>query len=332
MTSKIKIFLFSLCMVGIISSCSTEKNPDQETLEVTIQAAIEATNSAQDEVDKLISESVSATLTAIPAPTPIAVDQMSEEDLAVALEQSTSEAVSSADETIQYTNSALDDGELTQTEIDELYYLYYWSIEELEQALYLVDLYYDLYDDLLEAVIMDLESIENELQTILSATEDALLYFEEIIGLISSGELLVQEKIDQFEEFSNLILEASTNVTSQLPNWIQSRKDEIDRIANIAISSSPVDIANTKPGAVLIAKQYLDEIKLAIGDGKFSTLELQSISQLGANAAASLGQFGGEFSNYSNMINGITESFARGQLPQINAGIGTLQNGIQSIR
>jgi hypothetical protein len=332
MKSYLKVIMFSLAMLIINSSCSQKNEANENTTESTIQAAVVATDLAQNEKDNLISEAVSATLTAIPSPTPVVVDKMSEEELAFALEQSTDEAVSSADETIQYSNSASDDGELTQAEIDELYYLYYWSIEELEQALYLVDLYYDLYDEMLEAVIVDLESIENELQGILSTAEDALVYLEEISEIISNGEKLAQEKLDQFENFTNLISEGSSNISSQLPDWVQSRKDEINTIAGNALSILPDEVADTKRGAVLIANQYLKEIKLAIGDGKFSILELQSLSQLGANAAASLGQFGGEFADFSNMINGITDNFARGQMPQINAGIGSWQSMIPTIR
>jgi hypothetical protein len=332
MRSNLKVIKFSLTMLLFISSCGPKNEVNENIMEATIQAAVVATDVAQNEMDNSISEAVSATLTAIPSPTPVAVDQLSEEELAFALEQSADEAVSSADETIQYSTSATGDGELTQAEIDELYYLYYWSIEELEQALYLLDLYYDLYDELLEAVIVDLESIENELNSILSTAEDALVYLEEISETISNGEILAQEKLDQFEEFSKLISEGSSNISSQLPDWVLTRKDEINTIAGNALSISPDEVADTKRGAVLIANQYLNEIKLAIGDGKFSILELQSLSQLGANASASLGQFGGEFADFSNLINGITDSFARGQLPQINAGIGSWQSMIPTIR
>lgn len=332
MRPNIKVNAFFLLILILVSSCGSKNDLDDKTMEATIQAAIVATESAQNEMDDLISESVSATLTAIPSPTPIAVDQLSEEELASALEQSTNEAVSAADEAAQYANSASDDGELTQEEIDELYYLYYWSIDELEQALYLVDLYYDVYDELLETVITDLESIEGELQDILTAAQDVLVYLEEFSEIISNGEQIAQEKIDQFEAFSTAISEVTSSISFQLPVWAQSRKDEFDRIADNALSTLPNVITDTKLGAVQIAREYLDEIKLAVGDGKFSMLELQSLSQLGANAAASLGQFGGEFAALPNMINGITGSFARGQLPQINAGIGSLQGAIPTIR
>ena len=162
MRIKYNVTVFITLILFILSSCGSANELDDKTMEATIQAAIAATESVQNEVNDLISGSVSATLTAIPSPTPISVDQLSEEEFASALEQSTDEAVSTADNATQYASSASDDGELTQEEIDELYYLYYASVDELEQALYLVDIYYDLYDELLATVITDLESIEGD--------------------------------------------------------------------------------------------------------------------------------------------------------------------------
>lgn len=332
MRIKYNVTVFITLILFILSSCGSANELDDKTMEATIQAAIAATESVQNEVNDLISGSVSATLTAIPSPTPISVDQLSEEEFASALEQSTDEAVSTADNATQYASSASDDGELTQEEIDELYYLYYASVDELEQALYLVDIYYDLYDELLATVITDLESIEGELQDILTAAEDVLVYLEEFSDIISKGEQIAQEKIDQFRAFSTAISGYTSDISSNLPVWDQSRTDEFDRIADDALSTIPDAIADTKRGAVQIAREYLGEVKLAVGDGKFSMLELQSLSQLGANAAASLGQFGGEFAAIPNIINGMTDSFARGQLPQINVEIGSLQRAIPTIR
>lgn len=301
-------------------------------MDATIQAATAATQTAQAEINNMVSESVSDTLTAIPTPTPIVFDQMTEEDLATAVEESTDEAVSAAEEASEYTDSVLADGELTQEEVKELCYLYYWSIDEIEQALYLVDMYYELYDELLESAIFGLESIDDELQEILEVSQSILAYLDDISELISKGEQIAQDSKDQIQDFSHSISAHIDNISIQLPEWKQSRKDEFDLIVEQALSTIPDTVADTRRGALSLAKEYIDGIKSAIGDGRFSLDELQALSQLGANAAASLDQFGKEFASIPDMINGLTSSFAMGQLPQINAGIGSLQGAIPSIR
>jgi len=301
-------------------------------MNATIQAATAATETAQAEINSMVSESVSATLTAIPTPTPIVVDQMTEEDLAAAVEESTNEAVGAVEEASEYADSTSADGELTQEEAKELYYLYYWSIDEIEQALYLVDMYYELYDELLESAILELESIDDELQEILELSQSILAYLDDISELISKGEQIAQDRIDQIQDFSHSISTHINNISTQLHGWKQSRKDEFDLIVGQALSTIPDTVADTRRGALSLAKEYSDSTKSAISDGRYSLDELQALSQLGANAAASLGQFGREFAGITDMINGLTSSLAMGQLPQINAGIGSLQNAITSIR
>ena len=58
-----------------------------------------------------------------------------------------------------------------------------------------------------------------------------------------------------------------------------------------------------------------------------------SISQLGANAAASLSHFGGgDLAGLPEAVNGLTRNFASGQLPELNRGLGSLQNSLPSFR
>lgn len=316
----------------ILSSCSPQNEVDEKSMDAVQQAGLAETETAQAEIDRVVSESVSATLTAIPTPTPVVVDQMSEEDFAAAVEQSTNEAVGAAEEASQYANSASVDGELTPEELEELYYLYYWSIDEIEQALYLADMYYDLYGELLESAIVGLENIDDELQEILEVSQSVLVYLDEILGLISKGNQIAQGGIDQIQDYSHLISAHIDTISTLLPGWKQSRNDEFDLVVEQALSTIPDTAVETRRGAISLVKEYIDSINSAIGDGRFSMDELQTLSQLGANAAAGLGQFGGEFSGASDMINGLTMNFARGQLPQINAGIGSLQGAIPSIR
>jgi len=328
----IRLRVVCVFVLFIFSSCSPQNIVDENSMDADQQAGIAETETAQAEIDRVVSESVSATLTAIPTPTPVVIDQMSEEDLATAIEQSTYEATGAAEEASQYADSASADGGLTPEELEELYYLFSWSIDEIEQALYLVDMYYDLYGELLESTIVGLENIDDELQEILEVSQSVLVYFDDISELISEGNQITQDNIDQIQDYSHLVSTHIDNISTLSPGWKQSRKDEFDLVVEQALSTIPDAAVETRRGALSLVKEYIDNINLAIGDGRFSLDELQTLSQLGANAAAGLGQFGREFSGVSDMINGLTMCFARGQLPQINAGIGSLQGAIPSIR
>ncbi len=319
-----RIFLIILVLsISLFSTSCASAGQDQST---------QATQTVQAQVENLVSEGVAATLTAMPTPTVVPVEEMSEEDLASEVETSTSEAVDASGEAAQYAEAASSDGELTQEELDELYYLYYLSIEELEQALYLMDLYYDLYDDLVNEAITALESIDEDLEELIVYTESMLAYLDQFSAMIEQGSQVLQEQLSDFQEKLDNLPGQITAISEQLPAWMNAREAEFGSLVQDALNVLPDNIAGTRREALAQVKDYLAGISDAIADGAFSISELEALSQLGANAAASAGQFSHDFTGISDMINGLTGSFARGQLPEINAGIGSLQGSLPSIR
>ncbi len=122
-------------------------------------------------------------------------------------------------------------------------------------------------------------------------------------------------------------------IQERLPGWRDIRTQETDSLINQALAVLPNDIAETRAGAVSQVKEYIQSMQNAVSDGRFSLDELNTISQLGANAAASLSHFGGgDLAGLSDAVNGLTRNFAGGQLPDINLGLGSLQNSLPSIR
>ncbi len=100
-----------------------------------------------------------------------------------------------------------------------------------------------------------------------------------------------------------------------------------------ALAVLPNDVAETRAGAIAQVKDYVQSVQSAISDGRFSLDELNAISQLGANAAASLSHVGGgDLAGLSDEVNGLTHNFASGQLPDLNRGLDSLQNSLPSIR
>jgi len=316
------VILLLISVLFFSTSCSS---PDSSQ-------SIQATQTVQAQVDSLVSEGVAATLTAMPTSTAVPVADMSEEDLAAGIEVSTNEAVAASNEAAQYADTASTDGELTQQELDELYYLYYWSIEELEQALYLMDLYYDLYDELIDEALVVLESLDDDLEQLLVYTESMLAYLDGFAQVIDQGGQVLQENYAEFQDKLAELPDKLSPISDALPQWLQARDQELALLVQDVLAVMPNDVAGTRREALTQVKDYIASLSGAIADGVFSLSELESLSQLGANAAASAGQFRGDFTGISEMINGLTSSFARGQLPQINAGIGNLQGALPSIR
>ncbi len=317
-------------LAGSISSCG---GPSDADVDATIQAGIEGTQVAQAEMEVAVNEAVAATLTAMPTPTPVAFDDLSEEEFADAVESSAEEAVQASENAGAATEDAASDGEITEDELEDLYYLYYWTLEEIEQALYLADEYYELYAELLDLTIESLDELEEELEAILTIADEVILALDDISQTLEQGSEVAQQALDNLSQLGQQVADNAGVVKEHLPEWKGLREQEFGSLFSDAMDVLPDNIADTRIGALNQAKEYIQAVKDGISDGRFSLDELSIISQLGANAAASLSQIGGgDLAGLPDMINGLTSSFARGQLPDVNLGIGSLQNSIPSFR
>jgi uncharacterized phage infection (PIP) family protein YhgE len=332
--SKFSPVIVGLCFLAVLSGCLTACGANEDVdVDATVQAGIAGTQAAEEQLEAAVSEAVAATLTAMPTPTPLSADQLSEEEFADAVDSSVDEAVQASDQASAATTEAASDGEISDEELEELYYLYYWTLEEVEQAMYLADEYYELYAELLDLTITGLEELETELEMILD-TADAVIYaLDDISQTLAQGSQLAQEALDNLNQLAGQISANAGSIKERLPDWKETRKQEFGQLLDQALNVVPNDIAQTRVGALTQARDYLQSVQSAVSDGRFSLAELTSISQLGANAAASLSNLGaGDLTGLPDMINGLTGSFARGGLPEVNLGLGLLQNSLPSIR
>jgi len=330
MEKQISVVLVAVLVLVSLAGCGGSNQVD---VDATIQAGIQGTQAAEANVESLVNEAVAATLTAIPTPTVVPVEELSEEDLAQAVEDSASEAAAAADQAADASDGASSDGEITQDELDELYYLYYLAIEEAEQALALAEDYYDLYADLMELTISELEDIEAQLENIEESANAVLTVLDEISQTIAQGGEIAQQTLDNLQQMSQQAAQHAGEIQENLPGWREVRAQETDNLVNQALSAVPNDIAETRAGAIAQVKDYVQSVQSAVSDGRFSLDELNALSQLGANAAASLSHVGGgDLAGLSDAVNGLTRNFASGQLPDLNRGLGSLQNSLPSIR
>ena len=162
MVKKISAVLVAVLLLVSLAGCGASNQVD---VDATIQAGIQGTQVTEAGLQSQVNEAVAATLTAMPTPTLVPLEELSEQELAQVIENSADEAATAADQASAASDSAASDGEITEDELDDLYYLYYLAIDEAEQALALAEDYYDLYADLFDLTISELEDIENQLQS-----------------------------------------------------------------------------------------------------------------------------------------------------------------------
>jgi len=326
----IAILILTALIMASSANCSGD---DPVDVEATVQAGIAGTQTTEAGLNESINEAVAATLTAIPVPTPAALEQVSEETAAVAVESSVDEAVQASDQASAATADATADGALTEAELEELYYLYYLTLEETEQALALAGEYSALYSDLLDLTISELEDLEAELQLVLDTTNEVIAALDDIALTVEQGGLVAQQTLDNLQQLNQQISENAGMIRDHVPGWQNVRAQEFNRLADQALSIAPNEIAGSRAGALAQVRDYVQAAETAISDGRFSLAELNTLSQLGANASASLNQFGGDdLIGFPNAINSLTGSFARGQLLEVDLVLGSLQNSLPSFR
>ena len=323
------MLVFCLVLMSLVG-CGGSNKVD---VDATVQAGIQGTQAAEANVEAMVNKAVAATLTAMPTPTAVPLEDLSEEELAQAVEDSTSEAAAAADQASVASDEASSDGEITQEELDDLYYLYYWAIEEADQALALAEDYYDLYADLMDLTISELEDIEAQLEDIEESANAVLTVLDEISQTVAQGGEIAQRTLDNLQQMSQQAAQHAGELQNRLSGWRDIRANETATLVEQALSVLPNDVAETRAGAIAQVKDYVQNLQTAISDGRFSLDELNALSQLGANAAASLSHIGGgDLAGLSDAVNGLTRNFASGQLPDLNRGLGSLQNSLPSIR
>lgn len=205
----------------------------------------------------------------------------------------------------------------------------YYSIAEyeIEQALELAELYLELYYELGEETIALMTQIVEDLESLAEFTYAVIENLDEIDQILETGGEVAAEVINQLQEQNQQAIVKLEEIRSENAVWMQTVKTELDLRAGEFLGIQPNNIASNRLEAITQAMDYLNGVKSSLGDGKISLDELLNISQLGASA--SLNAYGGpELGGLSGSINNMTAQIARGELPQVKAGLGELEGAI----
>ena len=117
------------------------------------------------------------------------------------------EANNACQQSSDYSDQATNDDTLTYEEAAELAYYYGVSQAEIEEALYLAELYLDLYYDLAEDTVELLTIIVEDLDELASYTSEALETLDTVINTLAEGSIVSDELIASLSEHSNRIEE-----------------------------------------------------------------------------------------------------------------------------
>ena len=323
-------------------ACSLGTPAQTPDTQATIDAAIAATSIAEANVQATVDAAVEATAAAgadtqatdVAAPTPTPAAEyvtMTEEEMAVLIDQSVTEAVAAMETASAATADAAADSTLTAEEA-EVVELYVMAAEEaIVIAEELINAYYGLYADLAYETLYLLEDIEDDQATMSEYAVLIASVLETNSETIEQGLALAEETITQLQDTAQLAYTVASEAHAQSQEWRTNLSSELDSRAANALAVPPNQVATDRLEALVSGFQYVDGTRGALDDNRITQSELANIAQLGANASASLEAHGGpQLQHRSGSIDDITQEIARGQWSQARTGLGDLEKSLGS--
>jgi len=339
---EISLTLVTVLLVVTPLACSLGTSTETPDTQATIDAAIAATSTAAANMQATVDAAVEATAAAgsdtqatdVAAPTPTPAAEyvtMTEEEMAVLIDQSVTEAVAAMETASAATADAAADSTLTAEEA-EVVELYVMAAEEaIVIAEELINAYYGLYADLAYETLYLLEDIEDDLATMAEYAVLITTILEANSETIEQGLALAEETITQLQDTAQLAYTVSSEAHAQSQEWRTNLSSELDSRAANVLAVPPNQVATDRLGALVSGFQYVDGTRGALDDNRITQSELANIAQLGANASASLEAHGGpQLQQRSGSIDDITQKIARGQWSQARTGLGDLEKSLGS--
>lgn len=333
LTTPISITL--LVLLAVLSACGMPAaTPSTED---AISTAIAGTQQAQALAQATVN---AAALTAIPAtptsgPT-VEYVALTEEELAALIDQAVAEAIAATEQTATAVTTSTSDDLVTSEEVVYVYDYYYTAEYYVEYAEGLLNEYYNLYAELAEEMIVELNSIEAELAQMndtLSSIDSSL---QQISTTLEQGLAVAEETIHQLETAAQSAQTNAQELKAQAQDMMsQLQLDQEGRLQDLS-QIQPNQIPTDRLNSLQTAFEFLDVANLAMGDDKLSRAELTNLAQLGANAQAGFQNFGGnggitggpDLSQFTGSFNQITTQLARGQMPQARGSLDTFERSL----
>lgn len=160
---------------------------------------------------------------------------------------------------------------------------------------------------------------------------DGQLSAEELTNLAQLGADAVAglnaQNLPQFQAPAALVTEATQLAnTGNIP---QLQQKLIQLGTETALATPPNQTMGSLPETLELARNFITTGRQASADGLISTAELSTLAQLNANVASGLQAAGGpQMQNLSGAFSQITSQAVRGEIPQMQAGLGELDNAI----
>ncbi|MBE0699422.1 MAG: hypothetical protein IH586_21070 [Anaerolineaceae bacterium] len=322
-------FILSGCVPAADPAVPTAPPAPDVDVNATVAAAVRLTDEAKDALQATIGAGVSATVAAIPSPTPVDTVTLSEEQLAeivnAAVSGATEATYQAADQTAQIAN----DGTITAEEVADTTTYVTYSEEEIAQAMALAEEYLALYYELGEETIALLNAVEEDLSAMAASTEALAATLDEINQVVQQGIAVGEDSIAQLQAQADAAQAKADEAKAKAEGWSDMVRAEIEARGSQAEQILANDVAGSRREAIDQLTSYLDTLKGSLNDGKFSREELDQILQLGVNTSASLrGQGGPELNTLADRVDGLNHQAARGEMSQVKDGLGDLQGRI----
>lgn len=302
----------------------------QTSNQAAIDAAVAATTAAQSEAVAIstqpdaVDAQIATAATALPPPpaviTPIPAEQylaMTEEELAILVDQAVTAAATAAEQSAQVATSATADDTLTQAEVQTIELYLAGADEALAHVDELVSVYTDLYGDLATEAVAELQAIEETLNGIEENTQAMTEAIEAVSDSLDQGVELAEETINQIEATAQAAGAQAAEVQTQAQTWLTDYQASLNnRLATVVAMPATLTVSDPK-AAVEEALAFFTAGQTALADGRISSAELTEIAQQGANASAGLKASGlPPLQDLAARIEGITTQFARGDVTQ----------------
>jgi hypothetical protein len=316
-------------------SAPSEISPATSTpnVQATVDAALAATAQNQSNLQSTVGAAVASTVVALP-PTatpipPVEYVAMTEEEMEALIDEAVNEAVAATTQASTATTQTTSDDSLTY---DEVQYVQVY-VSAAEQAVYyaeeLLAAYSQIYGDLAYAALAEVEQIEQELVYMADSIAALDSTLQEVNDTLQAGQAIAAETITQLETAAQTASSNLSQTQAQVQTWQdktqQDRDNRINEISAIQPDHVPADLQATLQEAF----SFVDQVRGALGDNKFSREELNGIAQLGANVSAGFNNHGGpKMQDMSGRLNEITMQLARGQLPQARSGVGNFETSL----
>jgi hypothetical protein len=327
----VPIFVTGLVFTVILSACGTP--PATPYTDDLVNTAVAGTQQAQALAQATVNATVLTAMPTTPTPGPtVEYTSLTEEELAALIDQAVADAITATEQTTTAVTTTTSDDTVTSEEVVYVYDYYYQAEYYMDYAEELLNEYYNLYADLAEEMIVELNTIEAQLtqmNTTLSSIDSSL---QQISTTLDQGLAVAEETIAQLETAAQTAQTNAQELKAQAQDMMsQLQLDQDGRVQDIS-QIQPNNIPADRVSSLQTAFEFLDAAKLSMGDNKLSHEELMSLAQLGANAQAGLQTFGGndgpDLSQFNGKFSEITGQLARGQMPQARGNLDAFERSL----